>query len=310
MFRKYILPFIAIAGVAFAISVAIHGARTLPPAQPVSEAPDAPYKKFVAGSGLIEASTENIAIGTPIAGIVLRIYVKVGDTVKAGAPLFAIDDRAQTQLVGLKSAAVRVAQTQLDHVKFEDDIGEELLSKKVISTEDRTTRHHTALTAEAQLAQAQADLMAAITDLERLTIVAPVDGQILQLKTHIGEFAQTGVLAQPLLLLGSVTPMCVRVDVDENDAWRVRSGSVATGYLRGNKDINVPLKFVRFEPYVIPKTSLTGESTERVDTRVMQVIFSFDRGEKPISVGQQMDIYIDATDSKSSEPAKTRPESN
>jgi len=92
--------------------------------------------------------------------------------------------------------------------------------------------------------------------------------------------------------------MCVRVDVDENDAWRVRSGAMARGYLRGNKDINVPLKFVRFEPYVIPKVSLTGESTERVDTRVLQVIFSFDRGDKPISVGQQMDIYIDASETK------------
>jgi hypothetical protein len=83
-----------------------------------------------------------------------------------------------------------------------------------------------------------------------------VDGQILQLKMHLGEFAQTGVLQKPLILLGSVTPMCVRVDVDENDAWRVRSGAAATGYLRGNKDINVPLRFVRFEPYVIPKASL------------------------------------------------------
>jgi len=304
MFRKYILPLVAVAGVAYGIYVAIMGARTIPPAQPISEAPDSPYRKFVAGSGIIEASTENIAIGTPLAGIILRIYVKVGDTVKTGAPLFTIDDRAQTQLVGLKSAAVRVAQTQLDHAKYEDSIGEELVAKKVISVEDRTTRHHTALTAEAQFQLAQADMVAAITDLERLTVLAPVDGQILQVKTHLGEYAQAGVLQQPLMVMGSVTPMCVRVDVDENDAWRVRHGAVATGYLRGNKDINVPLKFVRFEPYVIPKVSLTGESTERVDTRVLQVIFSFDRGDKPISVGQQMDIYIDASDSKSSGPSK------
>jgi hypothetical protein len=41
-----------------------------------------------------------------------------------------------------------------------------------------------------------------------------------------------------------------------------------------------------------------------VDTRVLQVIFSFDRGDKPISVGQQMDIYIDAAETKSSGPPK------
>jgi RND family efflux transporter MFP subunit len=307
MFRKYILPLIAIAGVAFAIYVAIRGARTLPPAQPVSEAPDAPYNKFVAGSGLIEASTENIAIGTNIAGIVTKIDVQIGSMVKKGDPLFTIDDRAQSALVAFKRAAVKVTESQLVHAKYESDIGEELVAKKVISIEDRITREHTVKTTEAQLEQAKADLMAAITDLERLTVRAPVDGQVMQLKVHLGEFAPTGVLVQPLILLGSVTPMCVRVDVDENDAWRVRSGAAARGYLRGNKDINVPLKFVRFEPYVIPKVSLTGESTERVDTRVLQVIFSFDRGDKPISVGQQMDIYIDAGDTKSSGPPKSGP---
>ena len=53
---------------------------------------------------------------------------------------------------------------------------------------------------------------------------------------------------------------------------------------------------MRFEPYVVPKQSLTGDSTERVDTRVLQVIFSFTRGELPIFVGQQMDVFVDATE--------------
>ena len=66
-------------------------------------------------------------------------------------------------------------------------------------------------------------------------------------------------------------------------------------YLRGNMKITTPLSFVRFEPYLVPKKSLTGDSTERVDTWVLQVIFSFTRGELPIFVGQQMDVFIDAT---------------
>jgi hypothetical protein len=82
--------------------------------------------------------------------------------------------------------------------------------------------------------------------------------------------------------------------VDENDAWRVKAGASATAFLRGNRDIHTPLKFVRFEPYVIPKTSLTGDTTERVDTRVLQVIYSFERGDLPIYAGQQMDIYVEA----------------
>jgi HlyD family secretion protein len=88
--------------------------------------------------------------------------------------------------------------------------------------------------------------------------------------------------------------MCV-FNVDENDAWRVRNNAEAVGYLRGNNQIRAPLKFVRFEPFVVPKMSLTGDSTERVDTRVLQVIYSFERGDLPIYIGQQMDVYIDAS---------------
>ena len=45
---------------------------------------------------------------------------------------------------------------------------------------------------------------------------------------------------------------------------------------------------------VIPKVSLAGQSTERVDTRVLQGVYSFDRGSLPIFVGQQMDVFIEA----------------
>jgi len=50
---------------------------------------------------------------------------------------------------------------------------------------------------------------------------------------------------------------------------------------------------VRFEPYVIPKKNLTGDNTERVDTRVLQVIYALERN-APVYVGQQMDIYIES----------------
>jgi hypothetical protein len=51
------------------------------------------------------------------------------------------------------------------------------------------------------------------------------------------------------------------------------------------------------------KKSLTGDTTERVDTRVLQVIFSFERGELPIFVGQQMDVFINALACTRDKPA-------
>ncbi len=87
----------------------------------------------------------------------------------------------------------------------------------------------------------------------------------------------------------------MRVDVDEQDSWRIQTNLRASAYVRGRSDVAIPLTFARMEPYVIPKTSLTGSSTERVDTRVLQVIYTFRQPQDfRVYVGQQMDVYIEA----------------
>jgi hypothetical protein len=86
----------------------------------------------------------------------------------------------------------------------------------------------------------------------------------------------------------------VRVDIDQTDAWRLRSDALAVAFVRGNAELKTSLRFVRIEPYVVPKTSLTGDTAERVDTRVLQVIYSFDPASVPVHVGQLMDAYIEA----------------
>jgi RND family efflux transporter MFP subunit len=296
MIRKYVLPALAVAGLGVAIFTVVAGSRATVPAPAVADPAQPPYRAFVAGSGIVEASTENIAIGTELPGVVSKIYVQIGSRVKAGEPLFTIDDRAQRAELATRRASVQVAEAQLADSKNQLALADSIADKRAMSVEERDKRRFAVQKAEAQLAQAHAEATSTETDLERLTVRAPVDGQVLQLKVHLGEFAPTGVLATPLILLGNVDKLCLRVDVDENDAWRVRNGARATGNIRGNKSIRTPLEFVRFEPYIIPKKSLTGDSAERVDTRVLQVIYGFERGELPIYVGQQMDVFIDAAE--------------
>jgi len=294
MIRKYIIPILAVVGLGFGIATVVQGNKVNPPALPVADPSKAPYQTSVAGSGIVEASTENIAIGTDIAGLVSKIYVQIGSRVKAGDPLFTIDDRATRAQLAQQQAALQVADATVNQATNQLALAESLTDRRALSVQEVTTRRDAVAVAVAKLAQSRADLQATQTNLERLTVRAPVDGQVLQLKVHLGEFAQTGVLAQALILLGRVEPLNVRVDVDENDAWRVKGDAPAVAFVRGNREIQTPLKFVRFEPYVIPKISLTGDTTERVDTRVLQVIYSFDRGALPIYVGQQMDVFIEA----------------
>jgi len=94
-------------------------------------------------------------------------------------------------------------------------------------------------------------------------------------------------------MLGDVRRKHVRVDIDEHDVIRFRSDGAATGVLRGDGEKKFPLKFVRLEPFVLPKKSLTGDNTERVDTRVLQVLYEVTSGAEAIYIGQQMDVFIE-----------------
>lgn len=197
----------------------------------------------------------------------------------------------------------------------------ELGDTRAISEEELTRRQYARDTARAQLAAAEANLaqlkagawqldldiaqadvedaranLAAVeTNIDRLVVRSPIDGTVLQRNVRVGEFAQAGALSTPLMIVGNVEPLHVRVDVDENDAWRLAGHPDAIGEVRGNHDLRAPLKFVRVEPYVIPKKSLTGDTTERVDTRVLQILYRVDGPTIPVYPGQQMDVFINAT---------------
>jgi hypothetical protein len=108
-----------------------------------------------------------------------------------------------------------------------------------------------------------------------------------------------------LILLGNLDKLHVRVDIDENDAWRFQPDAPAVAYIRGNPQFKTDLSFEYVEAYVVPKRSLTGDSTERVDTRVMQAVYSFKRGKLPVYPGQIMDVYIDDRAPRPVQPVPT-----
>jgi multidrug resistance efflux pump len=147
--------------------------------------------------------------------------------------------------------------------------------------------------ARAAVVQAEAQVEQTRTELDRLLVRASVDGDVLQVNVRPGEFVGAPP-GQALVVLGNVGRLHVRVDIDENDIPRFRPGQPARAMLRGDPRQSFPLRFVRVEPYVIPKKSLTGDNTERVDTRVLQVIYALERDDRSVYVGQQLDVFLDA----------------
>lgn len=307
---KHTLPILAATGFLFASYTVISSNQPVPIAPALVEPASAPFANFIAGAGIIEPKNENIAIGSPLARLVSKVAVKVGDKVNAGTALFYLDDRetraelAQRQADLAKvQADVLVAKATLNDAQTLFDLANAVSDSRAISGEELLKRRNALAIAKAKLEsatafveQTKAAVMQTETTLERLIVRAPIDSDVLQVNIRAGEFASAGVLTKPLLILGDLNAFHVRVDIDENDAWRFDKNAKAVAYLRGNRRFKTELQLAYVEPLVIPKKSLTGDSTERVDTRVLQALYQFDPKEFPAYVGQQMDIFIEASE--------------
>jgi HlyD family secretion protein len=343
---RYGIPVTATAALVFALVSVVNSRRISESIPPPETPPVAPFEHTIGAVGVVEANTENIALSTPVSGLITAVYVQVGDPVQAGQKLFSLDDRDLRADLEVRQKALELARQQLDRLRraprpeeipvaearvaeAEQDLAdarvrqqliESISDRRAISEEDlqrrriatkasearlRQARANLALLkagtwepdvriARAQVAFAEAEVQRVQTDLERLTITAPVDGQILQANVKVGEFAPSGPLAKPLMLFGAVDPLHVRTDVDEHQGFKVSPAAGAYAMVRGNSTLRAPLQFVMVEPYVVPKKSLTGDSTERVDTRVLQVIYRLERDALPVYVGQQVDVFIEA----------------
>lgn len=145
---------------------------------------------------------------------------------------------------------------------------------------------------QAAVDQAESNVSKEEVDLMLRTIVAPVDATVLQVKIRVGEYAPAAVLVTPLMTLGVLDPLHIRVDIDESEIPRFHPTAQAYASVRGRPEHQVPLTYVRTEPYVVPKKTLNGGVSERVDTRVMQIIYSVSPSIIEAISGQQVDVYI------------------
>lgn len=148
---------------------------------------------------------------------------------------------------------------------------------------------------ESRVALARAEAGAVRSLIERLTVRAPVAGVVLKRNIEPGRFTTTDP-NDPALVVGNLDELHVRARVDEEDLPRLHEGARAFARVRGAATKQLPLVWRRVEPLAIPKTSLTGSVTERVDTRVVEVIFLVGSREgMRLYPGQVVDVYIDAS---------------
>ncbi len=311
-FSRTILPGIALAclvGSVAYIALSQPDTSIAAPGKTPAKAPEAQRQSgSIVGTGIVEPSSETVDIAAHVPGVVAQVLVAPGDAVAAGQPLLEIDSRlaraavdeasaaAQTarQSVAAAQTAVRVAQNQFALYQGVED-GRAVSQQEVITRRDAVANARAQLAvASAQAQQAAARLAQARVDLSRHMVRAPAAMTVLQVDTRAGEYAGTQGAASVLMKLGATRPLHVRLDIDENQIERLAMGSAAVISPRGAAQRQVTARFVRAEPLIVPKASLTNSATERVDVRVLQLIFALPEGEGSFFVGQQVDGFVPA----------------
>lgn len=217
-------------------------------------------------------------------------------------------------------ANVSLMEANYKNLKAQLDKMESLTDKRAISKDSLDSKRYEVQSTKAQLEKAKADLNrllagawsydiqkakaeynSSVANAEELQVLlnqavvrAPRDGEILKIYLREGEYAANSIPnTDPPVLMGTTKQLQIRIDIDEIDASSVKPDKVAVAFLKGNPDKKFKLHFIRIQPFMVPKKNLSSDVTEKVDVRVLQLIYKFDPPKFPVYVGQQVDIYID-----------------
>jgi HlyD family secretion protein len=145
---------------------------------------------------------------------------------------------------------------------------------------------------EGQLNIARSDLWAADVELERTRIRSPIDGTVLQVMAKVGELAAPSS-PQPLIVLGDISALQVRAELDERDVGKVSVGQpvvISTDAFRGKEFSG---KVASIAPMVQARRINSFGSRSLTNSDATEVLIDLSKP-GPLMVGMQVNVYFQA----------------
>ncbi len=207
----------------------------------------------IAASGTIEAKrlTE---IGADVPGTLAAVVVDVGQSVRAGAPLFRIDPGPYEMALAEARAGLELARAEHANAAADAARMARLVAENAASVQRADQSRTQAEVASARVLQGEARLARAERDLARTTVRAPYAGSVVERRAHEGALAGSA----PVLVLQESGALEAILDVPETTPIAVRAGDAVRLFAQGAAE---------------PIASTVARVSERIDpsTRTYEV---------------------------------------
>jgi len=229
-----------------------------------------PSAGVVAGNAVIEPRDRETKVAPATAGRIAAIVVKEGDRVSRGDVIVRLEDGPERAALQAADADLATAKARL--VMSGDAFRRiEQAARGGASTPDDVDKARDQAEIDRRsIEAAQARLDQAKATLDRLTVRAPIDGQVLQVKYRMGEYVTPG--GDPLVVMGDTRALRARVDVDERDFGRIAVGDSAYVAADAYPGQQFAGRVVEIGRRMGRKNVRTDDPTERLDTKILETV--------------------------------------
>ena len=150
------------------------------------------------------------------------------------------------------------------------------------------------LAAKAEVNVAEAKLLAAKQALAETILTSPINGVVLENILRVGESTYAAGSPEPVLLVGDVTHLRVRAEIDENYAFQLHAGQKAVLFGRGLGDKEIPAHVSLVKKMMGKKTVFAKTATERKDIDIIQIFVEPDKAfSAPVGLEVNVKLALD-----------------
>lgn len=166
-----------------------------------------------------------VEVGSQVSGIIDAIHVDFNSPVRRGQVIAQIDSATFAAAVRSAEAELRAAEASVDLASAQWRRAEALGAQAAITDAEAEQARATLRNAEAQLSVRRNALDRALRELERCTILAPVDGIVISRNVDVGQTVAASLSAPILFSIATgLDLMHIHASVSEADIGRVHEG--------------------------------------------------------------------------------------